>query len=296
MDKLFISKAYPRRCDLAIGCLGTAHHWDRHKVPPGAKYSMKHWFDRRSCSIPPRVVTCLNMLDINGRPDNKLRIRSFADCITAEEFTLHIDSWDQTVLHGGRVSWLKLSDPTDIQCGTFCTKTVRPSNKPGNVQATVRFDRPFPRPPTVFVGLSGFDVGKNSQIHLYTSNVGCNGFDIHFDAWDQVTNLHAAQAVWIAFPAGKAGISAGDFNGHKASVWEGTIMFPEPFDRIPKIFTAFTKIDASNAATLRARLNTRAFKTHIEWGIETWGDTKLFEINASYLAVDTQTESASTCE
>jgi len=294
MDKLFIAKAYPRRYDLAIGCLGTSNNWK--EVHPGAKNSMNLWFGRRSCSIPPRVVTCPNMVDIYGRPDNTLRIRSFADSITAEKCTLHIDSWCKTVLYNARVSWLKLSDPTDIQCGIFCTMTVRPYNKPGNVQATVKFDHPFPRPPTVFVGLSGFDVGKNWQIHLYTSNVDCNGFGIHFDTWDQTTELYGAQAVWIAFPAGKAGISAGDFSGHKTSVWEGSVMFPEPFDHIPDIFTAFTKIDASNAHNLRARLDTRAFKTHMEWGIATWADTELFEINASYLAIDIQTLSALTCE
>jgi hypothetical protein len=294
MDKLFIAKVYPRRCDLAIGCLGTTNNCK--EVLPGAENSMALWFDRRSCSIPPRVFTCLNMVDINGLSDNNLRIRSFADSITAEKFTLHIDSWDETVLYDARVSWLKLSDPTDIQCGIFCTTTVRPSDKPGNVQATVKFDRPFPRPPTVFVGLSGFEIAKNWQIHLYTSNVGCNGFDIHFDAREQTTKLHGAQAVWIAFPAGKTGISVGNFNGRKTSGWKGSAMFPEPFDRIPKIFTAFTKIDAPSARTLRARLDTRAFKTHMEWGIATWGDTKLFEINASYLAIDTQTEGASTCE
>jgi hypothetical protein len=294
MDKLFIAKVYPRRCGLAIGCLGTSNNWK--EVLPGAKNSMNHWFGRRSCSIPPRVFTCLNMVDINGRPDNKLRIHSFANSVTAEKFTLHIDTWNQTVLYNARVSWLKLSDATDIQCGIFNTKTVRPWVRPGNVQATVKFNRAFPRPPTVFVGLSGFYVGKNWQIHLYTSNVGCNGFDIHFDACDQTTRLYEAQAVWIAFPAGKAGISVGDFNGRKTSGWEGSALFPEPFDRIPKIFTAFTKIDASSAATLRARLDTRAFKTHMEWGIATWADTELREINASYLAIDTQTESASTCE
>jgi len=291
MDKLFIAKVYPRRCDLAIGCIASPF-----QNLPGVKNSMVLWFDQRICSIPPQVVTCLNMVDINGRPGDTLRIRSFADSISAEKFKLHIDSWDQTVLYDARVSWLKLSDPTDIQCGTFCTKTVRPSNKPGNVRATVEFSRLFPRPPTVFVGLSGFEVGNNWQIHLYTSNVGCNGFDIHFDTRDQTAKLHGAQAAWIAFPAGNAGISAGDFNGRKTSGWKGSVVFPEPFDRIPKIFTAFTKIDASNAAFLRARLDTRAFKTHMEWGIATWSDTELFEINASYLAIDTQTLSALTCE
>ena len=291
MDKLFIAKVYPRGCDLAIGCIGPPF-----QRLPGTKYSTVLWFDGKPCSIPPRVVTCLNMLDTHGRPSNSFHIRSFADSITAEKFTLHIDSWDETVLHNARVSWLKLSDPTDIQCGTFCTTTVRPSGEPGNVQAAVKFDLPFPRPPTVFVGLSGFDIGKNWQIHLYTSNVGCNGFDIHFDTRDQTTELYAAQAAWIAFPAGKAGISAGDFNGHKTSGWKGSAMFPEPFDRIPKIFTAFTKIDASSAHNFRARLDTRAFKTHMEWGITTWLNTELFEINASYLAIDTQTLSALTYE
>jgi len=294
MDKLFIAKAYPRRYDLAIGCLGTSNNWK--EVRPGAKNSMKLWFDRRSCSISPRVVTCLNLLDIYGSPDNSLRIRSFADHITAEKFNLHIDSWGETMLYNARVSWLKLSDSTDIQCGTFCTKTIRPSNKPGNVYAAVMFDCPFPRPPTVFVGLSGFDIGKNWQIHLYTSFVGCNGFDIHFDAQDQTTKLHAAQAVWIAFPAGRAGISVGSFDGHKTSGWKGSAIFPVPFDRTPTIFTAFTKIDASNGASLRVQLNTHASKTHIEWGITTWEETELREISASYLAIDIQTLSASTCE
>jgi len=282
MDKLFIGKVYPRRYDLAIGCIGIAY-----QTLPGTKYSTVLWFNRRTCSIPPRIVTCLNMLDMCGCPVNRLRIRTFADAINAEKFTLHIDSWDKTVLYNARVSWLKISDQLDIQCGIFCTKTVRSCDKPGNVQATVKFDRPFPRPPTVFVGLSGFDIAKNWQIHLYTSNVGCDGFDIHFDAQNQTTKLHAAQAVWIAFPAGRAGILAGDFNGQKTSGWKGSVMFPEPFGRIPNVFTAFTKIDASSARNLRVRLDTRVLETHMEWWIATWADTELFEINVSYLVVDT---------
>jgi len=73
-------------------------------------------------------------------------------------------------------------------------------------------------------------------------------------------------------------------------------VFPEPFDRIPKIFTVFTKIDALNDCNLRVRLDTRVLENHMEWGIATWADIELFEINASYLAIDTQTLSALTCE
>ncbi|KAI5846164.1 hypothetical protein BZA05DRAFT_458582, partial [Tricharina praecox] len=145
------------------------------------------------------------------------------------------------------------------------------------------FDRSFPKPPTVFVGLSGFEVGNDRLIHLYTLEVGCDGFDIHIGS-----GIHnsGAQATWVAFPSDKAGVLVGDFSGDPNRGWSGTCTFPKPFDRVPNIFTAFTKIHTTRDYNLRARLDTRVFKDCMKWRIHTWGDTELFAVDASYFVVE----------
>lgn len=54
----------------------------------------------------PKVLVALNNLDFDAR--HNLRIKLGADSVSPDGFDWHIDSWDDTIMYAGGVSWLAL--------------------------------------------------------------------------------------------------------------------------------------------------------------------------------------------
>jgi len=271
-----------RPATIAIGSYETNN--DFTVVSKGAKNSAILSFGAREPAYP-KVVSGLNKVDMGNTSGNNwdIRITSFADNISMKEFTMHIDSWADTMLYNARVSWFQLAaaEP-DIQCDTF------KSSQSGNVNETVTFPRAFVKPPIVFVGLSGFDIGDNWRIDLYTSAITETSFDIHIDTWGS-SELWSAQATWIAIPNDKANVLTGDFRGDTAAGtntgWNGTTAFAVAFDRIPALFTALTRFDVDHFHNFRVKVVTEASESELKWNIQTWSDTTLYSVRAAYLAM-----------
>jgi hypothetical protein len=158
-------------------------------------------------STPPRVVVGLNAIDKNG--DNKyvVRVHAYADSISYNEFRVHIDTWSDSTLYNGGLSWLKLSsaDP-EIHCGKWsCSKVT---------SETVSFDWFFDAPPTVFVGLSKIDIGDNWRAHVYATNITNTGFTINASNLGGSTDFYGCEVTWVAVSAGKEGALCGTFGGN----------------------------------------------------------------------------------
>ena len=233
------------------------------------------------------LVTSLTMLDMGNSSGNDwaLRIKAHADNITCSQFTIHADSWADTLLYGARVSWLKIpKSKTDIQCGLFDTLTVRSWDKPGNVVKTIQFATAFDRTPTVFVGLTGFDISDNWRIHVYVDGVTKTSFKIHVDTSGS-SKLYAAWVSWVAFAADRQDMITGELAGSTSLGWSGTKGFKDTFDKIPIVFTAITKFDIDHFKNMRVRVSTTPKTDSMSWKIEKWADTNLYEVRASYLAI-----------
>jgi len=59
------------------------------------------WFRK-----PPTVLVALNMFDMAGNAD--LRVRVDVDDVDAEGFTWHLDTWDDSTLYAAGASWIAL--------------------------------------------------------------------------------------------------------------------------------------------------------------------------------------------
>ncbi|KAI5865444.1 hypothetical protein GGS23DRAFT_618491 [Durotheca rogersii] len=237
----------------------------------------------------PQVAVGLNMVDMgNSSPNNwAIRIKAFFSDVTEQQFTLHVNSWSDTMLYNARVSWLMLDQAEPgVQCGQFDSNDYGTPGTKGNIYETVLFPRPFNKPPIVYVGLSGWDINDNWRIHCWVANVKTDSFDMHIDTWGSSV-LYWASATWIAIDVDKPGWLIGEMIGKSESAtWSGHVSFASPFLRTPAMFTALTYFDVSHFHNFRLRFKTVPKEDGFNWGMEKWHDTEIYQIRASWLALE----------
>jgi H-type lectin domain len=229
-------------------------------------------------TAPPRVVVGLNSVDMAHNAN--IRVHAYVDSVDSNKFCTHIDTWHDSTLYNGGLSWLKLSsaDP-DFQCGTFSCG--------GTASEWVSFNWLFDSPPTVFVGLSKFDIGNDWHASVYATDVSRTGFQIHAEKWGN-TIFHGCAITWVAVSADKEGVLCGTFGGNHTteSGYSGTISFDPTFNHIPSVLTAIQKFSIDKNKNLRASVSTQASTTDMHWNINTWSDSRLHEVQVAYLALD----------
>jgi len=181
-----------------------------------------------------------------------------------------------------------------FQAGVFDTTSVRSSTILGNMSICLRipFHRGYDAPPSVLVGLAGFDLDcRGLKLQVSATNVDRTGFTINIDSWnDNSCSISAVQAQWIAYPSNHPGVSKGQFQGYSKRGFEGTVRFDRQFRNRPKIFTALTRIDTREHYNAPGRIGLRVVTDNIQtqqmdWKIEHW-DTPPNDIAVSYLALD----------
>lgn len=135
---------------------------------------------------PPKVVCFLKSLDMDK--GKNWRVKTYVSDVTTEGFTIHIDSWADSVLYSASASWLAYpADQPGVTSGRFSTADVRPWDKPQqNNSSSVTFSRPFSKVPQVLMALDELDYehGKNLRLRLSTSMVSETGLQWHLQAWD----------------------------------------------------------------------------------------------------------------
>lgn len=134
---------------------------------------------------PPKVICWLQMMDLGvGRG---FRIKTYPTNIDVNGFTLHIDSWADTVMYSAAATWLAYPDGTPGVCsGTFSTNDVRPSDQPRQENsATITFPATYTAVPKVIMALNTLDYvnGKGLRLRLSTSNVTAQGMTWHLQSW-----------------------------------------------------------------------------------------------------------------
>lgn len=245
--------------------------------------------------MPPGLPLGLRMVDI-GKTQN-VRVVSYATDVKKNHFKIHVDTWENTELHGAACTWLEVeaNDP-DFQFGTFSTLDDHPWTKPQTLTTRfITFPRRYPAPPKIVVWLTAFDMKREKywRVKTYATNITATSFTIHIDTWcDSV--LYSAAASWIAYPADKENISSGSFNTMDVRRCDspqpqnsGYVKFGNnTFSKPPRTIMAINWIDISNKQNLRLEVKASAVTaTGMTWHMNSWAGTTLYSAGASYIAL-----------
>ncbi|GJE84074.1 H-type lectin domain-containing protein [Phanerochaete sordida] len=188
----------PSDRDFQFGSYNTGE--DRPSDTSQQSTSRRITFERRYI-VQPKVTVWLTA--VNCGPDKNPRVRVWADDITREGFTIHVDTWGDTDLWSAGASWLAHSGVrTDVRSGTFQIQDVRLSGTPDSkTRGRVSWGAPrMEKPPRVFAALNmlEFEAGKYCRLSLYTSDVTTTGMSWNLDTWLD-TVCYQAGGTFFAF-------------------------------------------------------------------------------------------------
>ncbi|KAL5638021.1 hypothetical protein ACGC1H_002326 [Rhizoctonia solani] len=110
----------------------------------------------------PKVVVWLNTFNSWGKYD--LRILAQAINVTTTEFTLDVQTWDDSVLHDSKVSWIAVPQNwPNVAAGDYVFKNdeALPEYK-----QDITFDKPFKRAPRVLVALNKIHASKDHGLQI----------------------------------------------------------------------------------------------------------------------------------
>ena len=169
--------------------------------PAPKKKSSKAFAFPRPFKETPQIVCWLNRLDLVSSPDHNYKVWAFADGITPEGFTAHLNTWDDGELHGAAMCWIAFPKrKKHVDSGRFSTNDVRKRTNPRpRTTARVKFKQRFDRTPTVLAALNRIDAAGNADLRVKVdiSEVDREGFRWTLETWEDST-LYAAGASWIA--------------------------------------------------------------------------------------------------
>ncbi|KAI4128919.1 MAG: hypothetical protein LQ341_006628 [Variospora aurantia] len=184
---------------LRIGSFSTTEvgQWQDHKAQNSKRINFAQLFEGQQ---PPNVVCWLTTVDMDK--DKNWRIKTYATDIDTKGFTVHIDSWADTIMYQAGMTWLAYpANHPNVASGAFSTDDIRSANKPQlENTATVKFGASFAKTPKVAMALSGFDFDreKNLRLRLSTSAVTPTGVTWHLQAWaDSI--MYRASASYFAW-------------------------------------------------------------------------------------------------
>jgi hypothetical protein len=171
------------------------HPWNQPQLKTSRKISFARPF-----SAPPKVVVWLNALDMSNA--HNVRIKLSTSDVTAAGFTLHIDTWADSILYCGGATWIAFAaDRHDVTCGSFNTQDVRPWNQPQHnhsKQLSFQGTR-FAAPPRVLLGLDSldFDSRRNLRVNLTADEITSSGMTWHLNSWSD-TVMYSAGGSYLA--------------------------------------------------------------------------------------------------
>lgn len=160
-------------------------------------------FERRFVT-PPKIVVFLNYINLNKKHNWRLNAR--ASEVDVSGFTLHIETWGDTILYAAQACWIAYPEDRehifstsvstmDLQVGTITKPQPHQNNR------DIMFDTVgFWKNPSVFVALNFIDIDckANLRIKAYVDGVSRTGLVCHIDSWDD-TVLYGAGVSIIAF-------------------------------------------------------------------------------------------------
>jgi len=152
-------------------------------------------------------------------------------------------------------------------------------------------------PPKVVVFLNSLDIehSANCRIGTRATDITAEGFTIHIDTYaDSI--LWSAGATWLAYPSDGIGINitSGRVSTNDTRSWEQhclknskTITFENPIlIDTPRVFMALNSLDIDRSRNVRILMSSKNVTgTGMEWHLDSWFDSILYEAGASYIAL-----------
>lgn len=235
-----------------------------------------------------------------------IRVRSWPQNITRENFICNAQTWLDTALYNASVDWAAIEE-RNWQCGIFRTDDIRdPYTNPEEADSIfdhhIVFPTPFASPPMVLVCFNGFDMTGNWNLRTYATNIDHTGFNLSIvkcDDGDPSTKLWSASITWLAIPGEdvlkrrNAWIgqfsTAGRRDIRESGTCHGHVDFGFKFERPPKIFLGLNNFHLRNTANLRLFSETsNVTESGMDWNIWKWDDTILEGASVMFLAVDSR--------
>lgn len=161
-------------------------------------YNSRYIAFPRAYSTPPQVVVFFTTLDMNH--DTHWHVKTFATNVTATGFTIHIETWDGSVLYSGEAAWVAYpADKPDVCSGTISTTDVRSWQNPQTrTSGRVGFNK-FAATPRTFMAVNSLDIDcrHNLRLKVGASSVNASGMNWYIDSWFD-TVVYSAGASYIA--------------------------------------------------------------------------------------------------
>lgn len=161
----------------------------------------------------------------------------------------------------------------------------------------VTFRYPYSALPDVVVWLTSFDMGRGSEwrIRTYATDITTTGFKICINTWGSTILLSAAVS-WVAYPAGKAGVSSGRISTNDMRPMltpqpynSGYVKFRDgafPRDITPRVLIAINSLDIKSNGGLRLETKASSISAAgMTWHLNSWADTTLYFAAANYIAL-----------
>jgi len=143
---------------------------------------------QRPFVTPPKVIVFLSQLDMDAPPYSAWRIATAATDIDHAGFTVHINTWCDTVLHSATAGWIAYPEDREyVFSGSSHVNEVRPpGERPLQNSSEVGFSGVgFLKVPSVFVAINSFDIDcfTNLRLKVSVDSVTTTGLTWHIDSW-----------------------------------------------------------------------------------------------------------------
>ncbi|KAG8915317.1 hypothetical protein FRC00_005762 [Tulasnella sp. 408] len=195
IDSLIVK---PANLDILTGQFSTEedHPWNEPKLQTSRRINFERPF-----VTPPVVLVFLKSFDTGS--GTSTRVRAYTSDVDAKGFTIHIDTWSDTILYSAIAGWVAYPEDKDyIYGGTASTMDVRPwQDAQAQTHKDISFQRvSFWKKPTVFLALNSIDISTeaNLRVRAYVDNVTTGGLTWHIDSWAD-TKLWSGGISYIAF-------------------------------------------------------------------------------------------------
>lgn len=151
-------------------------------------------------SVPPKVIAWISAFRMDS--GKVWRLQTYAADITETGFTIHIDTWVDSILYTATASWLAYpADKANVFSGSFSTFDVRSSfpTLPQNSGYVDFGSGVFSAPPRIFLAIRHFDISncRDLRLKIGVSDVSATGMNWNVDTWSG-TIMYSGGASYIA--------------------------------------------------------------------------------------------------
>ena len=170
--------------------------WENHAPQNSKRISFATAFQGQA----PKIVCWLTSIDMDK--NYGWRCRAYATDIDTAGFTVHIDTWANTIMYSAGMTWIAYpADQPNVASGSFSTNDIRSwTNPQPENSATLNFSRGFNKVPKLAMALDGldYDQSTNLRVRLSTSAVTPTEMTWHLQSWAD-SKMYMASASYFAW-------------------------------------------------------------------------------------------------